>query len=329
MLLGRSCLDRGQSKLGRHVNREPPPFSIALVVLTLIYIYKMCQNRYDSNAATQQRSEELKNHYKKRRDDFRNDPRSSLELEAWRNQDNDVAYNLLNGTQKSFVPPGLVGKASFPECLPWSKCDTFFSEYPDHNPDEFILSRTKLSYIIGNLASYDSRQYPLSPNDKRPEGQGFCHTLVIPSNRVYNVVDPNATADNCELLYEMHKHFVDFWQTDQGKEKILARAKRAIDDQDKKLRNAPAPPSNSQGASPVYDEATRKNVFDHFDKLKEPFKKLEAKDFRFAFHVFPDNSIGHLHMHVFPHQEMFREVSTKVYDWKTVPLDAILEVERA
>ncbi|KAL8638504.1 MAG: hypothetical protein Q9228_004348 [Teloschistes exilis] len=228
----------------------------------------MCQNRYDSNAATQQRFEELKNHYKKRRDDFRNNPRSSIELEAWRNQDNDVAYNLL-------------------------------------------------------------RQYPLSPNDKRPEGQGFCHTLVIPKNRVYNVVDPSATADNCELLNEMHKHFVDFWQTDQGKEKILARAKRAIDDQDKKLRNAPAPPSNSQSASPVYDEATRKNVFDHFDKLKEPFKKLEAKDFRFAFHVFPDNSIGHLHMHVFPHQEMFREVSTKVYDWKTVPLDAILEVERA
>lgn len=127
----------------------------------------------------------------------------------------------------------------------------------------------------------------------------------------------------------MHDHFVAFWQHDQGKEKILARAKRAVDDQDKKLRDAPSPSSNSQSTNSVYNDATRSSVFAQFNKLKDAFKKLQAKDFVFAFHVFPDNSIGHLHMHVFPHNEAFREFSTHVYDWKTVPLEAVLEVEEA
>ncbi|KAL8660293.1 MAG: hypothetical protein Q9202_006704 [Teloschistes flavicans] len=264
----------------------------------------MFRQRFGNIAASKEQFERLKDHYKKQRDEFRNDPRSAPELEAWRKQDNDFAYNLLNGTQKSF-------------------------EYADHNPREFILSESSLSYIIGNLASYDSRQYPLSPNDKRPEGQGFCHTLVISKARVYNVVDPDATANKCSLLKEMHDHFVTFWQHDQGKEKILARAKRAVDDQDKKLRDAPSPSSNSQSTGSVYDDATRSSVFAQFNQLKDAFKKLQAKDFVFAFHVFPDNSIGHLHMHVFPHDEAFREFSTHVYDWKTVPLQAVLEVEEA
>ncbi|KAL8691859.1 MAG: hypothetical protein Q9218_003003 [Villophora microphyllina] len=281
----------------------------------------MYRKRYGDIAPTQKRFDELKSHYQKLRDDFRNHPRSSLELEAWKNQDHDFDYQLLNGHQKSFIPTALVGKSASPDHAPWGKSDTFFSEYASHNSRDLILSETPHSYIIGNVASYDGRQYPLSPYDKRPEGQGFCHSLVIPKARVYNVVDPEATANNCFLLKEMHNHFIDFWENRNGKSKILERAKRAVDDQDQKLRT-----SNGDN-SPIYDDKVRSHVFDHFDIMKSEFAKLHVDDFLFGFHVFPDNSIGHLHMHVFPHGEAFRSVSTKMYDWKTVPLDAVLEVE--
>ncbi|KAL8833623.1 MAG: hypothetical protein Q9170_004171 [Blastenia crenularia] len=281
----------------------------------------MYKERYGDIAPTESRFEELKHHYRKLRDNFRNHPRSSIELDAWKRQDNDFDYELLNGNKKSFVPAGLIGKGA-PGSIPWAKTDTFFSEYAKHNPLDFILSESAYSYIIGNLASYDGRQYPEAPTGKRPEGQGFCHSLVIPKERVYNVVDPDATANNCFLLHEMQSHFVRFWNHEGGKAKILARTKRAMDDQDKKLLSA-------ESSSPIY-ERVRDDVFDKFEATKPTFTSLEPEkdDFLFGFHVFPENSIGHLHMHVFPHREEMREFSTKEYDYKTVPLQAILEVER-
>ncbi|KAL9595365.1 MAG: hypothetical protein Q9219_006491 [cf. Caloplaca sp. 3 TL-2023] len=279
----------------------------------------MYRARYGNIAPTGTRFEELKQHYRERRDKFRANPRSSIELEAWKKQDNNFDYRLLNGNQKSFIPPALVGKET-PGGTPWAKADTFFSEYAMHNPADYILSESPYSYIIGNVASYDGRQYPESPEGKRPEGQGFCHSLVIPKERVYNVVDPKATANDCFLLREMKTHFVNFWLSGD-KSKILERAKHAMEQQDRKLR-----PNNSS-CSPIY-ERVRDDVFGQFEATKEPFKDLKPDDFLYGFHVFPENSIGHLHMHVFPHRDELREWSTKIYDYKTVPLQAVLEVEK-
>ncbi|KAL8964772.1 MAG: hypothetical protein Q9197_006809, partial [Variospora fuerteventurae] len=194
-------------------------------------------------------------------------------------------------------------------------------EYALHNDPSLILSETTHSYIIGNVASYDGRQYPAAVAGKRPEGQSFAHTLVIPKARVYNVVDPAATADDCALLREMHAHFTAFWSapSGDGREKMLARAKRGVEDQDKKLLAA--------GTSNLAYESVRADVFAYFETTASAFKKLDIRDFVCAFHVFPDNSIGHLHMHVFPHPDRFRVHSTREYDWKTVPLEAVLDVE--
>ncbi|KAI4169350.1 MAG: hypothetical protein LQ343_005743 [Gyalolechia ehrenbergii] len=282
----------------------------------------MFKERYGSIAPTESRFEELKYHYRTLRDNFRANPRSSVELEAWKRQDNDFNYELLNGNKKSFIPPGLVGKPT-PGGSTWAPTDTFFTEYAHRNPPSLILSESPHSYIIGNVASYDGRQYPESPHGKPPEGQGFAHTLVIPKARVYNVVDPDATANNCALLEEMRAHFIHFWNHEDGPAQILARTKRAMDDQDRKILSNPASPS-----TPVYEQL-RADVFDQFEASKPAFENLVPdRDFLFGFHVFPDNSIGHLHMHVFPHGEALREWSTKEYDWKTVPLQAVLEVER-
>ena len=197
-------------------------------------------------------------------------------------------------------------------------------EFESHNRASMILSKSQYSYIIGNLHSYDGRQYPqwLNPENQpginTPEGQGFGHTLVISRKRIFNVVDPEATANDCERLKEMKRHFIEFWEDEQGSPKLLRRTRSAFDDQNEKLEK-----KESQAFRKLLPTLKK-----DFDALAEEFERLGSQDFECAFHAHPDNSVGHLHMHVFPKKERLRRFSTKSHDWKTIPLEAILEVER-
>ena len=193
-----------------------------------------------------------------------------------------------------------------------------------HNKKSMILSESPHSFIIGNLHSYDSRQYPEwydaknRPGINTPEGQGFGHTLVISRKRIFNVVDPEATENDCERLKEMKRHFISFWDFEHGSPKLIRRTQSAFDDQNKKLKDK---------ALDAYTKLLPALKQD-FDSLAEDFSKLRSEDFECAFHAHPDNSVGHLHMHVFPKKEYLRRFSTKSHDWKTIPLEAVLEVER-
>jgi hypothetical protein len=188
-----------------------------------------------------------------------------------------------------------------------------------------ILSESPYSYIIGNLHSYDQRQYPpwFDPNFElgrsTPAGQGFGHTLVISRKRVFNVIDPDATANDSELLKEMKAHFISFWETDNGIPKLLKRTKLAFDDQNNKLASKECTLDKHQKLLPRWRS--------DYESLAKGFQKCKPEDFEFAFHAHPDNSVGHLHMHVFPKKWSLRKFSSKQHDWKTIPLKAILEVE--
>ncbi|KAL9032214.1 MAG: hypothetical protein Q9180_006627 [Flavoplaca navasiana] len=253
---------------------------------------KVYTSRYGDIAPNEQSYQQHKDNYRQQRDAFLADPRALPELEAWRKRDNDYDYQLLY-------------------------------EYNVHNAPHLILSESEHSYIIGNKASYDGRQYPLPPNAKRPEGQGYCHTLVIPKTRIYNVVDPLATENDCFVLKELYEHFQRFWLANSSinRRLILHRARKALDERDTALVNGKTP------RPPEYTDSVRNAIFADFERMQYDFQVLKISDFLFGFHVFPDNSIGHLHMHVFPHNSRFREYSTRTYDHKTVPLQAILDVE--
>ncbi|KAL8904649.1 MAG: hypothetical protein Q9207_003137 [Kuettlingeria erythrocarpa] len=70
-------------------------------VKKVIHIYRcigireMYSKRYGSIAPTYQKFEERKQHYRTRRDQFRDNPRSTSELEAWRKKDSSFDYQLL------------------------------------------------------------------------------------------------------------------------------------------------------------------------------------------------------------------------------------------
>lgn len=131
-------------------------------------------------------------------------------------------------------------------------------------------------------------------------------------------MDPEATADNSALLKEMKEHFITFWETG-GSPKLLERVKSAFDDQNTKLK--------SDGKNAESYSSLLPTLKKDFEALSMSFLRCNPEDFEFAFHAYPDNSVGHLHMHVFPKQGFLRQFSTKSHDWKTIPIEAVLEVE--
>lgn len=198
-------------------------------------------------------------------------------------------------------------------------------EFGLHNPQDLILHTSSQSYIVGNKESYDKRQYPAwfdstaRPGVNTKEGQAFGHTLVIARNRIFNIVDPEATANHSAILREMKDHFVDFWN-DEGKEKLLRSTRLAVDNRNTVLAG--------KEESLISYNALVPTVNATFDKMAALYRNLKVEDFVFAFHPFPLCSVGHLHMHILPRDLRLREVSTLRHDWKTVPLEAIEESEK-
>lgn len=176
-----------------------------------------------------------------------------------------------------------------------------------------------------NRESYDRRQYPVWLNVNyetglnTPEGQAFAHTLVIPKERILNIVDPDATRDSCAMLEELKEHFVKFW-SNGGATKILARVEEVVKSRNNIL-------GEMKETTNAYNNLLPK-VWATFKGMSESFKTLKPDDFVYAFHPFPDASVGHLHMHVFPKNNAFRTVSTTRHDWKTIPLHVIVEAEQ-
>lgn len=188
-----------------------------------------------------------------------------------------------------------------------------------------ILSETPQSLVVGNLVSYDRRQYPewfdsnYKPGINTPEGQAFGHCFVIPRKRIFNIVDPDAVANNADPVKEMREHFKTYWNED-GKDGIISRIRLAVEGQNQNL-------ASKKETSALYLQL-ESVIWKDFHRLSEEFRALGADDFVFGFHAYPDNSIGHLHMHVFPVKESLREFSTRRHDWKTISLECVLKAEK-
>ena len=117
----------------------------------------------------------------------------------------------------------------------------------------------------------------------------------------------------------MKEHFITFWKTEDGSPKLLRRVRSTFDEQNDKLV--------SQDGNAESSKSLLSTLKKDFDTLSKRFLSCEPGDFEFAFHAYPDNSVGHLHMHVFPKNSDLRQFSTKSHDWKTIPIEAVLEVE--
>ncbi len=129
-----------------------------------------------------------------------------------------------------------------------------------------------------------------------PVGQGFGHTLVFYRKRVFNVVDPDATANNAALLKEMNAQFLKLWNS--NREKIIRRVRLAFDEQNKAITSKKEISDLSHTLLPQVEA--------DYDKLVKKYRAPKDDDFAFAFHACPDNSVRHLHMYVFSRDESLR-----------------------
>jgi hypothetical protein len=143
----------------------------------------------------------------------------------------------------------------------------------------------------------------------------------LPSS-VYNAV----ALDETTIVKEMIVHFRDFWSRPESIDKVIGWLKIAVE------RRASAVRTSLESHAPdrmgEFD-AVMKEVFASSEKFANDLHlqhhPADDKAFLLGFHPAPEASIGHLHMHVVLMHPEFRQFSTEVHDWKTVPAQAVIE----
>lgn len=108
-------------------------------------------------------------------------------------------------------------------------------------------------------------------------GGSLVHMLACPIERIYNAVNLHST--DIELLEHMKTTVLDLMTKEDFKEKCLEKL-------DEKMIPALGEVSSS---SP--------NLATEYDIDKESFRATGPDQMRFYFHVHPNHSVGHLHMH--------------------------------
>jgi hypothetical protein len=145
--------------------------------------------------------------------------------------------------------------------------------------------------------------------------------ICLPSS-VYNAV----ALDDTTIVKEMIVHFRDFWSRPESITKFIGWLKIAVE------RRASAVRTSLESHAPdkmgEFD-AVMKEVFASSEKFANDLHlqhhPADDKEFLLGFHPAPGASIGHLHMHVILMHPEFRQFSTEVHDWKTVPAQAVID----
>ena len=157
--------------------------------------------------------------------------------------------------------------------------------------------------IIGNRNSWHTGQYNTA-EDKRKASMSFIHLMAIPTQRVFNSVSlPDAT-----LITKMKQEFITSWpeiKTDAIEMQRIAMERAAV-----------------AGGNDKVPEQIQLD-YEAMVKLAE---ELTVNDFVFGFHIAPDCSVPHLHMHIIAVKPGLRQFSTHEHDRKTVLIEDITPI---
>jgi len=266
---------------------------------------------------------ELKQLYIEKRRTFKENPGSAADLEAYSICDNAHNYTVLKG----FIPQALVGKKTPGGQGHRGKSDTFFSDFLKNHPDQ-VLSESEESLVIGNIASHDTRQYLATWDTDGKDrtaaaGMSYMHLLVIPKRRVYNAV----ALDDTVIIDEMMAHFRRFWITPNSVDKVIGWLNTAVERRASAVRDS----LKSHAADRIDKfDIVMKDILASSEEFASKLRLLQNPEddnlLFFGFHPAPEASIAHLHMHVILMGAEFRKFSTHVHDWKTIPVQAVIEV---
>ncbi|KAI1453442.1 hypothetical protein F4805DRAFT_470099 [Annulohypoxylon moriforme] len=172
----------------------------------------------------------------------------------------------------------------------WIKAKTPFTGW---EAKSFASSENAL--LIGNHSSFDKGQYP--GNEGRA-GMSMIHILGIPKANLFNGVSLDHS--NVNIIDEMIACFQSNWESPEFRGAILKHQEQAI-----------------ERAKDENNPATYLKAMVHYQELERNIDTLTVDDFTFGLHLWPDHSVGHLHMHIIATPYWCRQHSTFLHDDKT------------
>ncbi|KAI0594902.1 hypothetical protein F4775DRAFT_595789 [Biscogniauxia sp. FL1348] len=214
-------------------------------------------------------------------------------------RDDVSAYRRASASHVYHSPPS----ASDGRC--WLARSTPFTVWRGAEP----LGASENALLIGNRASFDAGQYPGGPG---AAGMSMVHLLVIPRAGLFNGVSLRSPVesgdvddvDDVAIIDEMVGLFRAAWARLPVRKAVVEHQYAAI-----QRRQEEAP-----------DDRAHAEALRHWRELRRLVlveEKLGFDDFAFGLHLWPDHSVGHLHMHVLAAPFEFRKYSTSVHDAKT------------
>lgn len=157
-----------------------------------------------------------------------------------------------------------------------------------------------------NAQSPFPKSYPPEDGGATASGSLF-HLLVVPTRRVYNAV--SLAVYHLPMLLAMRDEALRVLGTAPSEE-LVNRTKSAM-------------------VAKLVSFGANKETVERweacFDTMLEDFLKLNKPiEWGFFFHLHPDHTVGHLHLHVFPLNKDLR--TNHIHDSKCVPLDSVLSM---
>lgn len=173
----------------------------------------------------------------------------------------------------------------------WVKEHSHFQENRLNRAE--ILTQNDRAVILGNRSSFDTSQYP---NEPGRAGMSFIHVLGLSTQQVFNGV--SLTRDNCGVIDDIISLFESSWG--RGNPNNPFRLK-VIEYQRGTIQNHEAIAAKG-----------------HYAHLYHAARSLEPEHFNYGLHLWPEQSVGHLHIHIVARPCEMRQYSTFAHDAKTV-----------
>ncbi|OTB02188.1 hypothetical protein M426DRAFT_24946 [Hypoxylon sp. CI-4A] len=165
-----------------------------------------------------------------------------------------------------------------------------------------VYAENDSAKIIGNRSSFFKDQYPETP---AKAGMSMIHILAIPKARIFNGV--SLDKDTVGIIDEMVALFEASWAEESFRLNILQHQLDAI----KTAWNENQDPLEPQ------HRVSYQRAISAYKELKRMIHDLTVEDFTYGLHLWPDHSVGHLHMHIMATPAKCLQYSTREHDQKT------------
>ncbi|KAI4591874.1 hypothetical protein KJ359_012126 [Pestalotiopsis sp. 9143b] len=176
-------------------------------------------------------------------------------------------------------------------------------QWDNLNPTE-ILAKNDYAVILGNRSSFDASQYPGAPGQA---SMSFIHVLGLSNKQIFNGV--SLTQHNCVIIDQIIQLFESYWEDPNSgykfRDEVIDYQRKMFKSQEARIR-----------AQKPHDRAP--NPAEYLDRLSKEALDLKAEDFNYGLHLWPEQSVGHLHIHIVARPWNMRKYSTLDHDAKTV-----------